>query len=149
MPSDDLPLPPREPEIEALGRIARRGLWLARIVLWLGGLASATLGVLRMVAPELGPDIGLAPPNELPGGGHAIAPEFVWFCPALVLLLPVEWTFFRGRWIVLGLSALLWIVPIWLPGDHEYGYVLRVFGTLIAFLTMLVWRTLWGLGGSE
>jgi hypothetical protein len=57
----------------------------------------------------------------------------------------VDWLFGRGRWIALAVGALLWFAAALLPGEREYGFVLRMFASLVACLTLLVWRTLWRL----
>ena len=36
-------------------------------------------------------------------------------------------------------------MPVCFENDSPYGYILRMFATLISFLSMLVWRTLWRL----
>ena len=43
------------------------------------------------------------------------------------------------------LTAALGIAPIALSDDSDYGYILRLFATLVAFLCLVVWRTLWRL----
>src|SRR5262245_29847136 len=75
--------PPREPEIELLGRIARRALWVLRRVLWIGGAVAIGYGIRMMVvaddAPAPAPDAG-----ELPKGP---ALGFVWICAGLPALV--------------------------------------------------------------
>lgn len=46
-------------------------------------------------------------------------------------------------------AAALWFSASLLPDDVEYGYLLRVFGSVMACLVLLVWRTLWGLTASS
>jgi hypothetical protein len=135
------PAEPREPEIEFLGKVARIGLAAIRVVFWVAGAGALVIGVVRIVIPEPLFLFDAGPLNE----PSRIAQHVVWLCPGLLLVTPVEWTFGRGRWPMLAASALLWLVPIWLPGEADYGFVLRMFGTLIAFLTLAVWRTLWRL----
>ena len=131
--------PPREPEIELLGRIARRGLWVLRRVLWIAGVVAIVYGVTMIVAPA---DASAADPEPLPKGP---ALGFVWVCAGWPVLVHVDWLFGRGRWIALGIAALLWAAPSLLVSDPEYGFILRFFATLVPCLTLLVWRTLWRL----
>jgi hypothetical protein len=132
-----MPPAPREPEIEFLGKVARIGLAAIRVVFWLAGAVAIAFGIVQLAMPLV-----FQTAFEVQS---RIARHFVWFCPGLLLVAPVQWTCGRGRWRMLAASALLWFVPIWLPGEVDYGFVLRMFGTLIAFLTLLVWRTLWRL----
>lgn len=127
--------PPREPEIELLGGIARRGLRVLRCVLWVAGAVGVAFGVWCTWS---GAD-AKAPDTRLPALG------FVWICAGWPPLLRVDWLFGRGRWIALIAGALLWFGPSLLAADPEYGFVLRMFATLIACVTLLVWRTLWRL----
>ncbi|MFK7742690.1 MAG: hypothetical protein AB8H80_20425 [Planctomycetota bacterium] len=145
--SSELPLTPREPEIEFLAKFARLGLRILRVVLWLAGVAAIAYGALRLALPEA--DLGLGLRISDATGELLIAPEFVWFCAGLLLVLPVRWTLGRGAWLIYGISTLLWFVPIALPGEQEYGFILRMFASLAATLSLLVWRTLWRLGEAS
>jgi hypothetical protein len=130
--------PAREPEIELLGRIAGRALWILRGVLWLAGAGAVGFGIWTMVAGEApAPAAGSLPKGPALG--------FVWVCAGLPAMCPVDWLFGRGRWLALGAAALAWFVPSLLASDAEYGFVLRMFATLVPCLTLLVWRTLWSL----
>lgn len=131
--------PPREPEIELLGRIARRGLWVLRRVLWIAGAVGVVYGVSMMIAVDAVPDPDPAPLPKGPALG------FVWICAGWPPIARVGWLFGRGRWLALGFAALLWAGPSLLASDPEYGFILRFFATLIACVTLLVWRTLWRL----
>jgi hypothetical protein len=122
--------PPHEPEIEALGRAAHGFLWLVRRVFWLAGLGGVAYGLWRCWA-----DHGAVPS----------AKGVVWVGLGFPALLPVGWTFGRGRWLVLAVSAVLWFGAMALPDDHRYGFVLRIVATFVAAATLLVWRTLWRL----
>lgn len=134
------PAPPREPEIEALARIARTALWLVRRVFWVAGAVAVGHGVWR---------------SGVDGGWSFVAPYalatlpaatgIVWLCLGLPLLVRTGWLFGRGRWPALGLGAALWFGACLLPMDHTYGFVLRLFASLVACLSLLVWRTLWRL----
>jgi hypothetical protein len=121
------PTPPREPEIELLGRIAARAIWVLRRALWLGGVAAVGYGLWRICTQV----------------EHAAG--FVWICVGLPLLLPVGWTFGRGRACMLTVAAALIWGPSLLPDDQDHAWILRFFAALIPCLTLLVWRTVWRL----
>lgn len=121
------PTTPREPEIELLGRIAARAIRILRRVLWLAGAAAVGYGLWRFLTQ-----------SERAGG-------FVWICVGLPLLLPIGWTFGRGRWRMLAVAAALVWGPSLLPDDRDHGWILRCFAVLIPCLTLLVWRTVWRL----
>ena len=134
------PSTPREPEIELLGRIATRAIWLLRRVLWLGGVAAVGYGVWRCGADAnwsfVAPYSLLSPPG---------AAGFVWLCVGLPLLLPVDWTFGRGRGPMLAVATTLVLGPSLLPDDRDHAWILRCFAVLIPCVTVLVWRTVWRL----
>lgn len=130
-------VPPHEPEIEALARAARGALWLLRIVFWLAGATAIGYGIWRAMN---GAD---AHPGSLSATG------VVWLCAGLPLVAPVDWLFGRGRLPALGAAATLWFSASLLPDDVEYGFLLRIFGSVMACLILLVWRTLWGLTASS
>jgi len=132
--------PPREPEIEVLGRIARGGLWVVRRVFWLAGVAAIAFGVWRtFTAPIDAAGVVGTTPNAL---------GIVWICAGLPAVLRVDWLIGRGRWRALTLGAVLWFGAALLPHDHDFGFLLRVFASLVACLSLLVWRTLWRLTGT-
>ncbi len=113
-----------------MARLARRFLWLLRRALWIAGAVAVGYGCWRCFnAP--------------------IATAVVWWCVGLPLLPPTGWLFGRGRWPALGLGVVLWFAASLLPGDHAYGFLLRVFGSFIACSSLLVWRTLWNLTKVE
>ena len=126
------PATPREPEIEFLGRFATGGLWLLRRALWLAGACAIAYGVWRSLQTRVDDSFM-----------SALGP--VWVTLGLPLVLPTEWAFGRGRRWWLGVSVVLWFAPMLLAGEHAWGFVLRMFATLIAFLSLAVWRTLWRL----
>ncbi len=132
------PNAPHEPEIELLGRIARHGLWFLRRVLWVAGAFAVGYGLVRTWSA----DEVATPSATVPALG------FVWMCAGSPLLCRVDWLFGRGRWLALVAGALLWFGPSLLAADPEYGFVLRAFASLIACVTLLVWRTLWRLTAS-
>lgn len=131
------PTPAPEPEIELLRRLARIGLGAIRTVFWLAGALGIHTGVFG--PPEW---TGLRwPPTHL----------FVFACAGLPLVLPTDWWLGRrtGAGLFLGAALLMWFAPLLRTGDHPYGFVLRLFATLVACATMIVWRTLWRLGGDD
>jgi hypothetical protein len=139
---------PREPEIELLGRIARRALGAIRVALWLAGAVAVTLAIHRALgAPNTNlfafvRAFELQPADRPPAWSAAgCVWGAVWLCAGLPLLAPVDWLFGRGRWIALAIGAVLWAAPALLPDDHTYGFVLRFFASLVACATLAVWRT--------
>ena len=142
--TEELP-PPREPEIEFLARAARAGLRGVRVVLWLAGVVGIAAGSYLLLRPDA------ASPVDVDANlafGDSPAHDFVWFCPGILFVLPVDWTFGRGRWPLLVVSALLWFGPLVFPDDHRFGVVLRVFASGVAVASLLVWRTLWRLSDA-
>ncbi len=134
--------PPREPEIEVLAHLATGTLRVLRAAFWLAGAIGIGFGLHRSCSEGglsfYAPYSALTVPSAI---------GVVWICGGIPLVARAEWLFGRGRhrWWLLVLCAALWIGASWLPGDPEYGYVLRFFASLVATLTMLVWRTLWRL----
>lgn len=145
MPPAPNATPPHEPEIEALGRAAHGFVWLLRRAFWLGGLGGVGYGLWRCWADEGAGWTWVAPYHlmTIPS-----AKGVVWLCLGFPALLPVDWTFGRGRWILLAISAALWFGAMTLPDDHRYGFVLRITATFVVAATLLVWRTLWRLTSS-
>ena len=140
MSSPPEPTVPREPEIEALGRIARGGLWTLRRVFLLAGLGFVGFGLVELVRGRTG--LSEVAPGTMVTDHHI---DVVWLCLGLPLLPPVEWTFGRGRWLVLAVLAVLVAAPVLLGGDDNYGFVIRAFAGLVALASLAVWRTLWNL----
>ena len=136
------PAAPHEPEIEFLGKLAHGFLATARVVLWLAGAAAISYGCWQLLR-------GTTPPMAR-GDASMLAPitaSIVWFPLGLPLVLPADWLVTRHRyriWLLL-VCALLWFIPMLLGDASRYGYILRMFATLISFLSLLVWRTLWQL----
>jgi hypothetical protein len=141
--------PPHEPEIEALGRVAHGFLWLVRRALWLAGLCGVGYGLWRCWIDEGAAnglwlwltEAGATWSFRTSPSAHGV----VWLCLGFPALLPVGWTFGRGRWLVLAVSAALWFGAMALVEDHRYGFVLRIVATFVVAATLLVWRTLWRL----
>lgn len=126
-PPGDAPTP-REPEIELLGRLAARAVRLLRRALWLAGATAIAYGLWRCGASGSWP---------LPS-----AKGFVWLCAGLPLVASASWLFGRGWRFALPALVLLWVVPGLLPDDHDYGYVLRIFASVAATLSLAVYTTL-------
>ena len=137
-----MPTPPREPEIELLGKLAHGMLLVIRAALWGGGVFALAQGFQQMVDPEQ--------PDLLSMAAHSDQGA-VWIAVGLPLAVPSRWilTWGRAAKIMLAILAVLWFAPLWLENDSPYGYVLRMFATLISVLSMLVWRTLWRLTQAE
>lgn len=136
-----MPPPPREPEIEFMGKVAHGVLALIRVVFFGAGVCAIVYGVQKMGEPPENP------PPALGSTGLPSAAGTVWLTLGLPLIVRCNWIFTKGatRWVLLAISALLWFAPMGLDDDSAYGYILRMFATLVSFLTLLVWRTLWRL----
>lgn len=145
MSATPTPGPPREPEIEFLGKLAHGFLAVARFVLWLAGVAAIAYGTCRAAGIEPIFTSFLLPDST--SSDQASASSVVWFTLGLPLVLPADWLLTKNRhriWILI-VSALTWFVPMLFGDSSSYGYILRMFATLISFLSLLVWRTLWQL----
>jgi hypothetical protein len=140
MASPPEPTTPREPEIEALGRLARRFLWCARYAFLLAGLGFTGFGLMQLLSGRTG--LSEVTPGAMVTDHHI---DVVWLCLGLPMLPAVDWTFGRGRWLVLAGLAVLVVTPVLLGGDDDYGYVIRAFAGLVALASLAVWRTLWKL----
>ncbi|MBL8734924.1 MAG: hypothetical protein JNL12_00725 [Planctomycetes bacterium] len=140
MASPSEPTTPREPEIEALGRIARGGLWCVRCAFLLAGVGFVGFGLMNLLQGRTG--LSEVTPGTMVTDHHI---DVVWLCLGLPLLPPVDWTFGRGRWLVLAVLAVLVAAPVLLGGDDDYGFVIRAFAGLVALASLAVWRTLWKL----
>ncbi len=141
-PADPPEPPPREPEIELLGKLARLGLRGIRLVLLAAGAAALAYGAKRSLTTGDGwPWLPLELRAQLSATG------FVWMTVGLPLVLPADVLLNRGlpQAALLLLSACMWFLPWTLGDDSAYGYILRLFATLVAFLCLVVWRTLWRL----
>ena len=132
---------PREPEIEFMGRVAREALRLMRGALWLGGMAALVYGYQKFMAPY---------ENSPRETGNAVMPSAlgtIWLTLGLPLVLPTCRIMNKPRALI-GTGIIyvaLWTVPMSLPDDSPYGFILRIFTTVVSFSTLLVWRTLWRL----
>jgi hypothetical protein len=131
------PLHPREPEIEAMARGARRFLWLLRGALFVAGCYGLAYGLWRSFVHGGDDAAGAAPMASSTG--------FLWLAAGVLLVLRVEWTFGRGRWLALALCAALWWLPLLFADEEAHAWIVRMAGTLAAFLSLFVWRTLWSL----
>jgi hypothetical protein len=133
----------REPEIVFLGRLAGCVLTTLRLALFVAGLVAVAIACYLTASP---PE---APPNEVIAPlQQRIASNFVWVCAGVPLLLPSRWTFGKGWWKALALGLALWFGPMLLDGDHPYGFVIRVFASFVACVTLLVLRVLRTLGAE-
>ncbi len=144
MTTGDDPLP-HEPEIEFLGRLARRALQALRGLFFTAGCAATLYGVLGVLWPRLDVVRGLVHGVFWADEPQPPVHRFVWLCVGIPLLLPTDWLFGRGRLPMLALGTALWFGPALLADDSDYGFVLRLFASLVAVATLLVWRTLSGL----
>jgi len=147
MSDAQVPQPPREPEIEFLGKLAHGALVVARIVLALAGIAAICYGCWQAYYGSAWPLV--APDSEVPtpAGSSPAGSSIVWFTVGLPLVVPADCWLTKNRyrpWL-LGISAVLWFAPSLIGDATQYGYILRMFATLIAVMSLLVWRTLWRL----
>lgn len=134
------PPAPHEPEVELLAAAARRFLWLLRRVFWVAGAVAIGFGLLARHQDGQLYFTGIA--------GLGTVPEplgFVWIGAGLPLVLSVRWTLGRRWWLPLPFFVALWFLPALADDDPDHGYILRLFATLVAYLVLLVWRTLWRL----
>ena len=139
MTDEPMPAPPREPEIEFMGKVAHEALRLMRGALWIGGIAALIYGYQKFVEPYA------TPPNT--GNVYPSALGTIWFTLGLPLVLPTCWMLNQRR-VLIGMAvvyAAMWFVPMSLPDDSPYGFILRTFTTVVSFSSLLVWRTLWRL----
>jgi hypothetical protein len=136
-----MPTPPREPEIEFLGKVVRLLLLAFRAATVGAALVALGYGLIHMADPPRDMSAGT---GEI-GAPLPIAPYFVWLCIGIPPLLPIRWLFGRGRWPMLVVGAALWCGPMGLEGDHEYGWLIRFFASLVAVSVLLVWKTIFAL----
>ena len=144
-PAEEPDLNPREPEIELLGKLARGGLFAVRLAFLCAGAASLAYGLKKSLTAGDGWDWQQFAWRSAPSAAGAL-----WVTLGLPLVLPADCLLRRGRaqTALLLTTALLWFGPMALGDDSDYGYVLRLFATLVAFLCLVVWRTLWRLTGT-
>src|SRR5262245_36004903 len=135
---------PREPEIEFLGRLARGVLAMLRLLLFVAGIVAIVLACYLAASPPA----PMTPHEAVPPLQQRIAFNFVWVCAGVPLVLPSRWLFRRGRWKALALGLALWFGPMLLDGDHPYGFLIRMFASFVACVTLLVLRTLRTLGAE-
>jgi hypothetical protein len=139
MSETPMPKPPREPEIEFMGKVARRVILLLRVAFFSAGALAIGHGLQEMAATGSADSL---PPMQAHNDRGV-----VWIALGLPLVVPSRWILSKTRALkaMLAVFALLWFVPVCFENDSPYGYILRMFATLISFLSMLVWRTLWRL----
>jgi len=134
-----MPTPPREPEIEFMGKLARCALRIIRAAFFGAGTYAVVFGCQQLFGSEAAASL---PPTQAHWDRGV-----VWIALGVPLMLPNRWLFTQSRAriaLIVGFAAL-WFAPVWFANDSPYGFILRMFATLVAFLTMLVWRTLWRL----
>lgn len=136
---------PREPEIELLGKLARGFLFAARAALAAAGAAAVAFGLVKSLTDGAGWE-----PGTLAWRAEPSAAGAVWVTLGLPLVLPAATLLRRGlgQVALLLASVALWFGPSSLGDDSDYGYILRMFATLVSFLCLVVWRTLWRLTGT-
>lgn len=131
---------PLEPEVRVLSRLARIGLLGVRGVLSLVGSAA----IAGAVAVVIDPLLIYSTAADVPAFGELVARSLVFVCMGLPLVLPVAWTFGRGRWLVLGLALLLIAVPMAFEIDPAC-FLIRAFACLVGLAAIVIWRLLWQL----
>lgn len=134
-------LSPPEPAIDRLGAIARLALRTLRGMFWVAGAMALAVGVYA----GLDPHQAVYSERDLPPLSQRIAENSVWWCLGAPLVTPVGFLLGSGRWYMLGLGTLLCVGPCLLPGDHDYGVVLRVFASFVGTIVLVVWRVAFGL----
>ena len=142
MTDESIPTPPTEPEIEFLGRLAHEALRLIRGAFWVGGVTALYYGYEQIATPPQ-----TQPMAEVSNPVMPSALGTIWLTLGLPLALPTCWLL-KKRWACISMAILyllMWFVPMSLPDDSPYGFILRCFTTVVAFSTLLVWRTLWQL----
>ena len=140
------PVAHHEPEIAFLARIVRVALLGVRTVTILVGAGAIAIAIHTMLEPES----AYAGAAAVPPPAEVIAHQLTFVCFGVPLLVPARWLFGRGRWAMLALGLAAWLLPMLLPGDHAYGFVLRAFGSFVAVSILMVWRMLFSLtpGGA-
>ena len=83
--------------------------------------------------------------NPIPPLQTVIAHQITLLCLGVPLALPCAFTIGSGWRLALGLGVLAWFGPMLLDGDPTYGFVLRMFASLVAVAVLAVWRTLFQL----
>ncbi|MCR9247710.1 MAG: hypothetical protein NXI31_22005 [bacterium] len=128
-----------EPEIDALGRVAHTALHLLRWIAVLAGILAIAAAGYTVYDPV--PVYS----DDIPPQSTVIAHQFTFVCLGLPLATPI--VLWIGRlWpvgLVIGLG--LGFGPMLLAGDHDYGFVIRLFATGVSYAVLAVWRTLVGL----
>lgn len=139
MSNAPLPPPPREPEIEFLGKLARGLVRIVRVALWGGGVYALVYGFQQMADPPTSAALAASAAHYDRGA--------VWIALGLPLVVPTQWLLSKqtSAKVLLAIFVVLWFAPMLLENDSPYGYILRLFATLISVLSVLVWRTVWRL----
>ncbi len=132
---------PREREIELFAKVVRVFLRAGRVLFAVVGAAAIAASVYALADPA----VVYSEADPLPPLSARIAHGAVWWCLGIPLLVPVRWLFGRGRWPMLALGLLLWLLPMLLAGDPAYCFVIRFFASFVAVSVLAVWRTLYAL----
>lgn len=137
---------PHEPEIEVLARLARMALLGIRFALWTAGAVAIGYSVCMVLSPAAAapPDYDTATPAA-PGVLEPRTTYLVWLCAGLPLVARAQWLFSRRWWLALAVGAVAWFAPSLADADHDYAWGIRMFASLVAFVTLVVWRVLWSL----
>ena len=130
-----------EPEVAAAARVVRIALLVLRGLGCIAGLA-ALAGAVWTIAEPLPV---YSDPAKVPPLPTLVAHQLTLVCFAVPMVLPTRFVFGRGRWWLLGLGAVLWLLPIPWDGDTPFVFLLRVFASLVAVSILAVWRTVFGL----
>lgn len=98
------------------------------------------LGVTALVFWQVARETSVWSGNALPR--HEALVHAALGCSfGLPLLLPLSWLRRFALWL-LPLFALLWFGPIWLPDLSPYGFILRLFATVVAITALALWNLL-------
>jgi len=128
-----------EREIDVLGRVAHFALRVLRWISILAGLVAIAGAIYTVFDPV--PVYS----DNIPPTSTVIAHQIVFLCLGLPWVLPVACTLGRGWRIMLAIGTALWFGPMALEGDHDFGFLVRMFASLVAIAVLAVWRTLYGL----
>jgi hypothetical protein len=139
MSDSPMTTPPREPEIEFMGKLAHGMVLIVRVALWGGGVCALVYGFQQMLDPT--------PSPQVPGLETHSDRGAVWIALGLPLVIGAKRILKKGpaAILILTIFVALWFGPMLLENDSPYGYILRLFATLISLMSVLVWRTVWRL----
>ena len=124
-----------------MGRVVTIFLRALRCLFALAGASMIGAAVYMTVDPTS----VMSAAEPIPPLAKLIAGNLVWCCIGIPLLLPTKWLFGRGRWPMLLVGFLLWFGPMGIEGDHDYGWLIRFFASLVAVSVLSVWKTIFAL----